>query len=94
MRSPCNEWLSGRLLADDARLAARLGEDELGCRGTLHRGVAPQDKGRAHRGKGTALRFYLVWWPLVEPVESKQHTRTDAGLALATSLPRYLAEDT
>ena len=94
VRPPRDERLLGRrhcaapLLANEARLVARLGEDEFGCEGALHRGVAPQDKGRAHRGKGAALRFDLVWWQVVEPVGSRENTRADFGLGPVPSLPR------
>ena len=92
VRPPRDERLLGRrhcaapLLANEARLVARLGEDEFGCEGALHRGVAPQDKGRAHRGKGAALRFDLVRWQVVEPVGSRENTRADFGLGPVPSL--------
>ena len=67
------------LLTDAARRVARLGEDELGCEGALHRGIAPQDEGRAHRGEGAALRLDLVRWQVAEPVASRENARAHFG---------------
>ena len=54
----------------------------------LHRGVAPHDKGRAHRSQCAALHFDLIRRQAVKPVEKGEYTQRAAiGLGPAPWIP-------